>query len=505
MSETEKILILEQDEELASAIAESLSAEGLSADILQVASLASNAYPVEGHEYDLLVVDLDGNENILGFYEKFRTFNPNAAIIVTASSPNLESAVRCLKGGAYDYLTKPILPETVVQSARNALENRKLFINIINLSEELKEANSLLAKQKDEIEREKNLLDRLLTESNLASDTRKLASLVINRERLIEEFFSLLGSFTSYDAAALILCSGSKPFLVIDEKKALSEEDIQQIREIMLSGAGIGPRVEGREIESFERESSESSRKAAITYRQLIPLMINDEFLGSIAVFSSKKTQFSSNVKNLLRMMAAEFAMVAKLFSLYEENKMLSVTDGLTKIFNNRYFQEMLARDFDRIKRYNGRLSLLLLDVDNFKSINDTYGHQQGDIILIELAQLLKKNTRKSDLVARYGGEEFVVVMPETDAERGVFLAETLRKKVAEHCFSGQGSCRKVTVSIGISEIEDNMRDQFELIGRADQALYRAKRTGKNKVCLSHGERIIDDPLLGAAQQHLSL
>lgn len=504
MSESGKVLIVEGDASLATQMATSLAQSGYVADTLAPANVLSTEHAAAGKEYDLLIVGLDGNSDIPKFYEEFRSRNANAAIIVTAASPSLDTAVDCLKGGAYDYLTKPFAMDKLVQSTRNALENRRLFLNIINLSEELKEANSRLARQKDEIEREKNLLDRLLMESNLASDTRKLAATVINRERLVEDFFSLLAGFSSYDAAALLLCR-KKPFLVIDEKRTLSEDDIQQIRETMLTGAGITSRAETANVEAVERESGEGGRKATIVDRQLMPLMINDEFLGSIAVFSARKNRFTNEVKNFLRIMAAEFAMVAKLFDLYEDNKMLSVTDGLTKIFNNRHFQEMLARDFDRIKRYSGKLSLILLDVDNFKAINDTYGHQQGDIILIELALLMKKNTRKSDLVARYGGEEFVVVMPETDAERGLILAESLRKKIAEHCFSGQGACRRVTVSIGLAEMDETMQDQFELIGRADQSLYQAKRTGKNKVCFYHGDRIVDSPRVGATQQKPTL
>lgn len=480
MAEGERVLVADDDDALASAVAAHLSGAGYRVDVS-----GWDGIQACDDGYDLLIAGLDDCARDQQFLEDLRGRNANAAVIVITGSPCLDSAVSTLKGGAYDYLPKPVAPDSLVSSVQQALENRKLFLNIINLSEELKEANKLLASQKDEIEREKNLLDGMLMESNLSSATRKMASHVLNREKLMEEFFSLLHSFSSYDAAALLMTTAGKPFLVIDEKNRLGEEEIQGIKEAVLGSAGISQHLEMLSWGSLEDfgEDSGRNRKFGIAERQIIPIMINDEFLGSIGIFSIKKHKITRDIKNLLRIMATDFAMVAKLFYLYEENKMLSVTDGLTKIFNHRYFQEMLARDFDRARRYQGKLSIILLDVDDFKAINDTYGHQQGDIILMELAQLLKKNTRRSDLVARYGGEEFVVVMSETEADKGFILAESLRKKIEAHCFSGQGSCRQVTVSIGLAEIEDDVKDQFDLIGRADQALYQAKRTGKNRVC----------------------
>ena len=167
-----------------------------------------------------------------------------------------------------------------------------------------------------------------------------------------------------------------------------------------------------------------------------------------------------------------------------EELLQMAISDPLTKIYNRRFFFELAEKEFERSKRYNHQLSLILVDVDRFKKSNDTYGHLVGDEILKNLARFLVSNVRGNDVVARYGGEEFVILMPEIDAKEAAMTAERLREEIAKNTMV-VGRFIQVTVSFGVAGWEEQENTDLEsLLYRADQALYRSKGLGRNRVTI---------------------
>jgi diguanylate cyclase (GGDEF)-like protein len=167
----------------------------------------------------------------------------------------------------------------------------------------------------------------------------------------------------------------------------------------------------------------------------------------------------------------------------FEEVFKLTITDGLTQVNNRRHFDETLEREFLRARRHTRPLSLLVLDIDYFKRVNDQFGHLAGDHVLRELAGLVQGRVRRDETVARYGGEEFVVLLPETPIEGAVSLAENLRARIEAHSFVFQGVTIPVTVSVGCAEASDADKTAQELFRRADEHLYKAKGGGRNRVC----------------------
>ena len=159
----------------------------------------------------------------------------------------------------------------------------------------------------------------------------------------------------------------------------------------------------------------------------------------------------------------------------------LSITDKLTGIYNRAKLDRTLQEEFNRSKRYKTEFSVILIDIDFFKKVNDSYGHNLGDEILVELCNLITKNLRKTDLFARWGGEEFVCLLPDTDAHGALTLAENIRKKVEEKHFYHVGH---ITISLGVYQMSP--RDIFvgDIIEKADKALYKSKNSGRNKVSL---------------------
>ena len=166
----------------------------------------------------------------------------------------------------------------------------------------------------------------------------------------------------------------------------------------------------------------------------------------------------------------------------HEEIYRMTIVDGLTQIHNKRYLFEALEKELIRARRYERDLSVLMFDIDFFKRINDQYGHLAGDHVLRELARIVQDRIRRDEVFARYGGEEFVIVLPETSISGAVALAENLRTRVGSHAFSFQGEQIPVTISIGCALLQDD-KAATDLIQRADEKLYQAKRGGRNRVC----------------------
>jgi len=165
-----------------------------------------------------------------------------------------------------------------------------------------------------------------------------------------------------------------------------------------------------------------------------------------------------------------------------EKLLLMATTDELTGLANRRHFMERLHSEFDRVKRYESRYSLLMIDIDLFKSINDNLGHKAGDKALQCASSEMKKSLRASDIIGRVGGEEFSVILPETEIKAALFIAERLRKKVEEALIIYESEQIFLTVSIGVSQSETSDQSVDDIFIRADTAMYNAKKNGRNRV-----------------------
>ncbi len=213
------------------------------------------------------------------------------------------------------------------------------------------------------------------------------------------------------------------------------------------------------------------------------PLLMPDGCaIGTLCVLDRTPRQLTSEQRAGLAALARQ---VVTLLSY----RLQGVRDPLTGLFNRRYLIDAPARELHRADRRDEPASLLLLDVDHFKRINDDYGHGAGDAVLRQLGEVLNNNTRGEDIVARYGGEEFIVVLPGTHAAEAGVCAENLRQITRQLPLAHEGRILpRLTVSIGISAYPTDASDGASLIRAADGALYAAKRSGRDRVCFSHGQ-----------------
>lgn len=189
-----------------------------------------------------------------------------------------------------------------------------------------------------------------------------------------------------------------------------------------------------------------------------------------------KYSEFLARIKNLL-----------KAYELQKELKEMAVKDCLTGLYNQRYFRECLQSEIERVRRYGGDLSLIMLDIDHFKQFNDRYGHQTGDFILRTLGQLTAALLRKVDTPCRCGGEEFIIILPSTAGAGAEILAERIRESVEQYHFDKDGDCFRVTCSLGVATYDKNGDTPQSFIDKVDMAMYASKNQGRNRVTVFHG------------------
>ena len=187
-----------------------------------------------------------------------------------------------------------------------------------------------------------------------------------------------------------------------------------------------------------------------------------------------------------------------QLEGLLKQVEIMAITDAVTGLFNRRHFTELFDKEFARAMRFNSPLSCMMVDIDHFKQVNDTYGHQTGDSVLQEISLILQENLRQIEIAARYGGEEFVLFLPETPLSEAMKPARRLLERVATHHFKGLEPDKIVTISIGVAGLPDPLvKAKEDLIRCADYALYKAKRGGRNRIESSTGsESLPSNPSL---------
>lgn len=221
------------------------------------------------------------------------------------------------------------------------------------------------------------------------------------------------------------------------------------------------------------------------------PMIAQNKAFGVLSLAAtgpilSNEPPFSESRLQLFQTVAEQISLALANLTLRETLRRQAIRDVLTNLFNRRYMEETLEREISRAQRKNSDVGLLMIDIDHFKSFNDDYGHDAGDIVLREVGARLLQRTRKEDMACRYGGEEFLIILPDTDKKDALTRAEELREALsALHVNYHDQLLREITVSIGVSVYPDHGKDIENLLKAADVALYNAKRAGRNQVCIA--------------------
>jgi diguanylate cyclase (GGDEF)-like protein len=212
------------------------------------------------------------------------------------------------------------------------------------------------------------------------------------------------------------------------------------------------------------------------------PIQVKGKTVGFINLNAAVPGYFKEEHARRLQAFANQAAIAVENAQLYAQTQQLAITDDLTGLYNRRGLFELGRREVERAVRFGHCLSVLMLDIDHFKAVNDSYGHQTGDQVLQILSKRCLENIREIDILGRYGGEEFVILLPESNPENTQQVAERLRKLIENQPFPTRQGSVQITISLGLATVCEREEDLAALIERADQALYIAKRSGRNRV-----------------------
>jgi len=297
-----------------------------------------------------------------------------------------------------------------------------------------------------------------------------------------------------YEIRRLLLASG------MDYNKAFSNLffECKKQKIIQLFGADnlpkLGPCQLGMHADFFQAsQSANGSVKDSIQSVAVLPLVQEQRVLGCLLFGDTRVDRFVSGAAtDFLQHLSAVISICISMALLRDRLKYSSLNDALTGINNRRFFDQRLPEEISRCKRTETPISCLFVDVDNFKHFNDTYGHATGDFILKQVATLIRKELRATDVVGRYGGEEFVALLPNTDYKHAIEIAERIRKCIQRHRCKYDEHLLQVTVSIGIADFKRLVDENKtlaeigqELVAAADSALYKAKQAGRNCIAVN--------------------
>ncbi|HOW87466.1 MAG TPA: sensor domain-containing diguanylate cyclase [Candidatus Omnitrophota bacterium] len=236
--------------------------------------------------------------------------------------------------------------------------------------------------------------------------------------------------------------------------------------------------------EDFRFALSDAEKKDNVRSLIIAPLFHEGRVAGTIAIHATRPSVFSHDDLRLLDAIATLASSAISNAILYEKTEELAIKDSLTGLFVRRYFFERLKEEHRRALLHQKNLSFLMCDLDHFKECNDRFGHQGGDLMLIQFAEILRQ-CLKGSLLARYGGEEFAILLPESTKAEAAKIAEQIRKAVEKSPFNIRREQVQMTVSIGVASLPDDTLDLENLVRKADEALYRAKKGGRNRVCVA--------------------
>ena len=365
-----------------------------------------------------------------------------------------------------------------ISASPMVIDDHQCIVAMVSDISERKKTEEKLKIAENRIDFEKTKLEEVLSiEEGLNG--------IFNLDELIDFIVDKATKILEAEKCSVMFISENAEELCIRGFRGLNKQVIEKNR-IRLGDSIAGQiALEGKPVLVSDIETDKRFlRKNRPSYKSKsfisAPLKSEDHLLGVINVTDKVSNgAFCEIDLKILNMIVRQVAVAIENNKLFRELKHLTTIDPLTNIYNYRHFLERLDHECNRLKRYSGSLSLLMIDVDDFKSYNDTYGHLEGDMLLKKISNVLTKTLRNVDIVCRYAGDEFVVILPECKISDAEIVAEKIRKNVEDLSLK-----RKVTLSIGVGRYAPNMSCR-DLILQADQALLKGKREGKNRVLIS--------------------
>jgi diguanylate cyclase (GGDEF)-like protein len=381
-----------------------------------------------------------------------------------------------LETGADYYVTKDAEPQRIVDLVRNILSGAKA---------QPTRPPSAPRTSVDVLSRVNEMLDQRLHEATVMSEMGRVARSLVHFDETFTSVMGLVARVVDFTVGAMAFVEGEEIEILMMLNRPAVPEVVDEARSRLLDAAQAGGtrlvRVQSRLF--FPHGGASGAAETTVGGFVSYPIITGGRLSALMALGGRAAERIDADTRTFLGQVANQAHIVVDNSRLFDRVKNLAIRDSLTDLFNHRHSVELVAQELARVGRYASGLSLLMLDLDHFKRINDEHGHPVGDTILRDVASLLKDMLRAVDSVGRYGGEEFLVLLPHTSAEEARQTAERVRRTVERHRFLAGPQELHITVSVGVASYPaPGIDSPAALIREADQALYRAKEGGRNRV-----------------------
>jgi diguanylate cyclase (GGDEF)-like protein len=414
-------------------------------------------------------------------------------ILMLTAKSEIKDVIQGLEVGADDYIIKPFSFEELIARVNSALRFKQLSDNLRQQTHKLENANKQIYElNQDLVDKNKELRKKIYDLSNIFDVSLELHA-ILDVDRLINStLLSLIGKFSCKSAVFLYPPKKNEQRLSVLNSKGLYKADVENLtieksdELISYLHKNHSPQFITK-LPKYIKKSAGTSALAEINMELISPITTVRDQEDALICLGPRVNEkpYQKNELEILLTINNIVSTALSNASLYDEVIQLSYTDGMTDLHNFRYFEMRLKEEILRHTRNKQGVSLIILDVDHFKNYNDTLGHQAGDLVLKQLANILKHTVRENDIVARYGGEEFAVILPSVGRDGVIILAERIRARVADAIFPDEEvqPLKKLSVSVGTASLPIDAETSTDLIYKADTALYAAKHAGRNCVC----------------------
>ncbi len=398
----------------------------------------------------------------MGFFDSFKNFKNNLDKVESTVYSGSDSLLEVYEKNA------KLEAEIIARTKELDRANRQMLTlqHIWEMMNSSKPLSSVLNAIVNSLQGELGYLYSFIVKQRSDNDGKYLQIVASSRDDLGEKFSEYLNCDLS-DYRML--------FPEFDElKNSVKNNQIYQSKELVKLITGFIPSLDKEKVAGFLMQAK---MKSYI----LVPLVSKQTHFGSLIVFSSREN-ISNSELNFLSLFAKQIELAITIADLFQAVKEQAITDGMTGLYNRRYFEEYIKKEAIRAMRQKQKFTVIGLDLDHLKQINDTYGHNYGDIAIKAIAEVLKSNARSIDIAARMGGEEFNLILPAVDIEGGCIAAERIRKAIESVELDKIGH---ITASLGVATYPDQSDDIQELLELTDQAMYESKRNGRNRVTIA--------------------
>jgi len=362
------------------------------------------------------------------------------------------------------------------------------------LLDDLREENRRLRLLNKRLREEKNTFKRWGEDLSLLNELNKAVVGTLDADKIVYTAYIRMRELVPHDILSIALFK-QKRLWILSNVKLYGD----RLEEIKASAMSVLEEVSGvsdketykTEVKYVAKEKCETprgdippdDREFKVSNRLFFPMETGEGRIGGVQLIRHTDEPFSRHQCDIVSMIVSILTLALRNSEIHREVQEMATKDDLTGLFNKRYFLENLTKEFKTMMRYQTPVSLIMIDLDNFKLINDRFGHQAGDVILREIASLLIRSLREIDVPGRYGGDEIAIILPETVMEQAFFVARRIKRLIEEHPVRFGDESIQVTASFGISSCPNSrIRTMEDMIVAADKALYEAKREGRNRI-----------------------